>query len=260
MHDCIIRLWHLQAVRYREPRMSFSSFRVCFAALIACMLLSSCASQPALTPGSSHVVNSAGGLPAPDTTSASGAYEGVSEYRIGPQDLLTISVFGVPELNQDVRVNTGGNISLPLVGSIQAGGKTIQGLEQDIATRLSANYLQSPQVTVFIKEFTSQRVTVEGAVKKSGIFPITGRTSLLQVIATAGGLDDLGDPHALVVFRVIKGQKMAAVFDLEKIRHGAAEDPQIYGDDIVVVDISGSKSAMRRFFQAMPVLGMFRPF
>jgi polysaccharide export outer membrane protein len=239
--------------------MHLLGFRVRFAALLACMLLAACASQP-LTPGSSHVVTSAGGLPAPDTTSASGAYEGVSEYRIGPQDLLTISVFGVPELNQDLRVNTGGNISLPLIGSIQAGGRTIQELEQVIAAKLSANYLQSPQVTVFIKEFTSQRVTVEGAVKKSGIFPITGRTSLLQIIATAGGLDDLADPHALVVFRVIKGQKMAAVFDLEAIRHGAAEDPQIYGDDIVVVDISGSKSAMRRFFQAMPILGIFHPF
>lgn len=240
--------------------MYFMSFRVRFAALLACLLLAACASQQALTPGSTHVVASQGGLPAPDTTSASGAYEGVSEYRIGPQDLLTISVFGVPELNQDVRVNTSGSISLPLIGSVQAGGRTIQELEHEIATRLSANYLQSPQVTVFIKEFTSQRVTVEGAVKKPGIYPITGRTSLLQAIAISGGMDDLADEHALVVFRVVKGQKMAAVFDLEAIRHGAAEDPQIYGDDIVVVDVSGSKSAMRRIFQAVPIIGIFHPF
>lgn len=240
--------------------MFFNSIHIRLAALLTCLLLAACASQQALTPGSSHVVASVGGLPAPDTTSASGAYEGVSEYRIGPQDLLTISVFGVPELNQDVRVNTAGNVSLPLIGSMQAGGKTIQELEQDIASKLSAKFLQAPQVTVFIKEFTSQRVTVEGAVKKSGIYPITGRTSLLQVIATAGGLDELGDAHALVVFRVIKGRKMAAVFDLEAIRHGAAEDPQIYGDDIVVVDVSGSKSMLHRLIQAMPIIGIFRPF
>jgi polysaccharide export outer membrane protein len=240
--------------------MHLFRFRAWLVALLACVLLVACASERPLAAGSSHIVASTGGLPVPDTTSASGAYEGVSEYRIGPLDLITISVFGVPELNQDVRVNTGGKISLPMIGSLQAGGRTIQELEQDIATKLSANLLQSPQVTVFIKEFTSQRVTVEGAVKKSGIYPLTGRTTLLQVIATADGLDELANPHALVVFRIIKGQKMAAVFDLEAIRHGAAEDPQIYGDDIVVVDVSGSKSMMRRIFQAVPLLGMFRPF
>ena len=240
--------------------MHLFRFSTRLAALLACVLLVACASERPLAAGSSHIVASTGGLPVPDTTSASGAYEGVSEYRIGPLDLITISVFGVPELNQDVRVNTGGKISLPLIGSLQAGGRTIQELEQDIATKLSANLLQSPQVTVFIKEFTSQRVTVEGAVKKSGIYPLTGHTTLLQVIATADGLDELANPHALVVFRVIKGQKMAAVFDLEAIRHGAAEDPQIYGDDIVVVDVSGSKSMMRRIFQAVPLLGIFHPF
>jgi polysaccharide export outer membrane protein len=239
--------------------MRFSDFRVHLIVLLACTLFTACASQQGLTPGS-HVVASSASLPPPDTTSPTGAYQGASEYRIGPQDLLTISVFGVPELNNDVRVNTSGNISLPLIGSVQAGGRTIQELEQDIAAKLSVSYLQSPQVTVFIKEFTSQRVTVEGAVKKPGIFPITGRTSLLQVIATAGGIDELGDDHALIVFRVVNSQKMAAVFDLAKIRHGAAEDPQIYGDDIVVVDVSGSKSAYRKIFQALPIIGIFHPF
>ena len=238
--------------------MRLRGFRIGCVVLCLCAVLSACASAP-VTPGS-HVVASTSDLPPPDSTSATGAYQGASEYRIGPQDLLTISVFGVPELNQDVRVNTSGDISLPLVGGVQAGGRTVQELEHDIAAKLSTAYLQSPQVTVFIKEYTSQRVTVEGAVKKPGIFPLTGRTSLLQVIATAGGIDDLGDARALVVFRMVKGQKMAAVFDLEAIRHGAAEDPQIYGDDIVVVDVSGSKSAYRRFFQALPILGIFHPF
>ncbi len=238
--------------------MRFSDFRFRLILLLACAWLNACASQGVAT--GSHVVASSNSLPPPDTTSATGAYEGASDYRIGPQDLLTISVFGVPELNQEVRVNTSGHISLPLIGNVQAGGRTVQELEQDIAAKLSASYLQSPQVTVFIKEFTSQRVTVEGAVKKPGIFPLTGRTSLLQVIATAGGIDELGDDHALIVFRVVNGQKMAAVFDLAKIRHGAAEDPQIYGDDIVVVDVSGSKSAYRKIFQALPIIGIFHPF
>ena len=226
--------------------------------VLLCLLLGACASTSGMTAGTMRPVsNSPSVLAAPDTTTASGAYEGVSEYRIGPQDLLTISVFGVAELSQEVRVNSNGQISLPLIGSLQAGGRTIQELEKAIAGKLSAGYLQSPQVSVFVKEYTSQRVTVEGSVKKPGIYPLTGRTTLLQVIASAEGLDELADPRGIMIFRVVKGQKMIAAFDLQAIRHGSAEDPQVYGDDKVVVDQSGPKSRFRQIIQALPIIGVF---
>lgn len=230
--------------------------------LVLCIALSACSSSsPRMEAGTMRAVTNSGStLAAPDSTAASGAYEGVSEYRIGAQDLLTISVFGVAELSQDVRVSSNGQISLPLVGSLQAGGKTVQDLQKDLAQKLTEGYLQSPQVSVFVKEYTSQRVTVEGAVKKPGIYPLTGRTSLLQVIATAEGLDELADPRGVAVFRIIKGQKMVAVFDVPAIRHGTAEDPQVYGDDVVVVEQSGSKSAFHKFIQAIPLVGLFTLF
>ena len=103
-------------------------------------------------------------LPAPDTTAASGAYEGGTNYRIGAQDLVEVSVFGVKELNKQVRVNSNGQISLPLIGSVMAGGKTVPELEREISARYADGYLQNPQVAVFVKEFTSQRVTMGGAV------------------------------------------------------------------------------------------------
>src|SRR5690606_7709726 len=106
-------------------------------------------------------------------------------------------------------------------------------------------YLQSPQVSVFVKEFTSQRVTVEGAVNKPGIYPITGRTSLLQAVALSEGLSPLADPSAVIIFRTIGGQRMAALFDLREIRAGNMEDPQIYGDHIVVVDQYGGKAVIK---------------
>ena len=180
-----------------------------------------------------------------------------ADYRVGPQDLLEINVFQVPDLNRTVRVNTSGEISLPLIGRVQAGGRTVQEVEEDISGKLSKSFLQNPQVSVFVKEFTSQRVTLEGAVIKSGIYPITGQTSLLQAIAMAGGLGELADPKAVVIFRVIDGKKKAAVFDLKQIRKGTAEDPLIYGDDIVVVQESGSKSMFSRLLKAMPALGVF---
>lgn len=199
-------------------------------------------------------------LPPPDSTTAIGAYKGVSEYRIGPQDLLEISVFQVAELNRTVRVNTTGDISLPLVGVMKAGGRTVQELEADIAKNLDAKFLQNPQVTVFVKEFTSQRVTLEGAVKKPGIYPLTGRTSLLQAIAMAEGLDQLADLRGIIIFRTVDGKKMGARFDIKAIRSGAAPDPQVYGDDIIVIDQSGSKTAFRRFMESLPIFNVFRPF
>jgi polysaccharide export outer membrane protein len=228
------------------------------AMVLLCLLLGACASTSGMTAGTLRPVSNSPSLLAPtDTTAASGAYEGVSEYRIGPQDLLAISVFGVAELSQEVRVNSNGQISLPLIGNLQAGGQTIQELERAIAGKLSAGYLQSPQVSVFVKEYTSQRVTVEGAINKPGIYPLTGRTTLLQVIATGGGLSELADPRGIVIFREIKGQQMVAAFDLEAIRHGSAEDPQVYGDDKVVVDQSGPKSRFRQIIQALPLIGVF---
>lgn len=206
--------------------------------------------------GQSQAVS--GVLSAPDTTTASGAYEGSSDYRIGAQDLLEISVFGVQELNKEVRVNSNGQISLPLIGGVMAGGKTIPELESDLAGKYSNGYLQNPQVSVFIKEFTSQRITLEGAVVKPGIYPLTGRTSLLQAIALAGGVDDkIADLGGIVVMRQVGGKRQAAVFDLREVRRGVVQDPQLYGDDIIVVEQSGSKTAFRRFIESMPVLGVF---
>lgn len=227
-------------------------------ALFVVALLCGCATHGI---SSNPNVSAGGMLPAPDSTSKTGAYEGASDYRIGGQDLLQISVFGIDELSQTVRVNSNGQISLPLIGSVLAGGKTIPALEAEIASKLKKGYLQDPQVTVFIQEFASQRITLEGAINKPGIFPLTGKTTLLQAIAMAGGVDDkVADLKGVVVFRQVEGKRMGAVFDLARVRDGTMPDPQIYGDDIIVVEQSGSKSALRRFIETMPVLGFFRWF
>lgn len=204
-----------------------------------------------------NVRNAQASLPAPDTTSSSGAYEGGSDYRVGAQDLLEISVFGVDDLSHTARVNSNGQISMPLVGSVMAGGKTIPELETEIATKLRAGYLQNPHVSVFVKEFTSQRVTLEGAVKKPGIYPLTGKTTLLQAIAMAEGVDQLADLSGVVLFRQVDGKRAAAVYDLRQVRSGQLDDPQIYGDDVIVIEQSGSKTAWRRIIESIPVLGIF---
>ena len=225
---------------------------------LAAALLTGCASSSNLQAGTTRTVaSSTDALGAPDTMSASGEYTGGSEYRIGAQDLIEVSVFQVEDLNRTVRVNSNGQISLPLIGNVQAGGRTVEELEAQIAGLLTESYLQAPQVTVFVKEFTSQRVTLEGAINKPGIYPLSGRTTLLQAIAQAEGVTDLANLDGVVVFRTIDQQKMAAVFSLRQIRSGEAVDPQIYGDDVVVVDTSAAKSGLRRLLQAVPIFNVF---
>jgi polysaccharide export outer membrane protein len=226
--------------------------------LLFVAMLVACASSSRGKPGTSREVTTTGpSMAPPDTTSSGGAYTGVSDYRVGPQDLIEITVFQVADLNRTVRVNSAGQISLPLIGLVQAGGLTIPELERAIATKLEAKYLQNPQVTAFVKEFTSQRVTLEGAVAKPGIYPLTGRTTLLQAIALGGGVTNLADLRGVIIFRQIGGKRMGAVFDLKAVRGGNAEDPVIYGDDIIVIEQSGSKTAMRRILEAIPILNVF---
>lgn len=221
-------------------------------AMLFALLLLGCASG-----GGTRQVASGQALPAPDSTNAAGAYEGVSDYRLGAQDLIEVSVFGVEDLNKTVRVNSNGQISLPLVGGVMAGGRTIPELEAELAKRYADGYLQRPQVTIFVKEFASQRITMEGAVEKPGIYPLSGRITLLQAVAVAGGLEPLADLNGIVLFRKVDGKKMAAGYNMRDLRSGRTEDPQLYGDDIIVVEQSGSKSALRQFLQAIPAFGIF---
>jgi polysaccharide biosynthesis/export protein len=180
------------------------------------------------------------------------------DYRIAPLDLIEISVFGVQDLNRAVQVSSSGMISLPLIKTVKAGGLTQSELEQQIAKKLKASYLQEPQVSVFVKEYNSQRITVDGAVKKPGIFPIVGKVSLLQAIALAEGLGPVADPSAIVVFRTVGEKRMAARFDLKQVRSGQIDDPFLKAGDIVMVDESKARTMMRDISSALPITGLFQ--
>lgn len=180
------------------------------------------------------------------------------DYRIGSQDLLELQVFGVADLNRTVRVNSRGFISLPLIGMVQAAGLTSEQLETSLAKKLAKNYLQNPQVSLFIKEYTSQRVTVEGAVKKPGVYPLKGRTTLLQALATAEGLTSVADANGVKVFRTDPqtGNRTTLVFDLEKIRLGELRDPDVRNDDIVQVGESTGKSVAKQLIEFVLPFGL----
>jgi len=117
-----------------------------------------------------------------------------ADYKIGAKDLLEISVFGLEEMNKTVRVSEDGKITLPLLGEVEVEGLTKTELEKKLSQLLEEKYLQSPQVTVFIKEYQSKRISVLGAVGEPGPYELLGRQTLLQLISEAGGLtEDAGD-------------------------------------------------------------------
>lgn len=184
--------------------------------------------------------------------SAATSQPGNAGYKIGPQDVLEFAVFKAPELQRTVQVSETGSINLPLLGDQQASGRTATELEKDIAQRLGKKYLQNPQVSINIREYNSQRITLEGAVKKPGVYPLRGRSTLLQVIATAEGFTDIGDA-TVVIFRNDGGQRMVAKFDIASIRSGASSDPVLQAGDTIVAPTSFTKEAFATIMKALPL-------
>ena len=167
--------------------------------------------------------------------------------------MLDISVFKVPDLTKSVQVADDGTINYPLVGDIQASGKTAKELEQTLGQKLGAKYLHDPQVTVLVKEFNSQRVTISGSIKSSGVYSIKGRTSLMQLVAMAGDIDTSTDSGDIVIFRTVDGERSAAKFDIDAIKDGKAEDPQVLPGDVIVVDNSATKTALSNVMKVLPL-------
>jgi polysaccharide export outer membrane protein len=177
-------------------------------------------------------------------------------YAIGPSDVLEITVFKVPDLSKTVEVSDTGSINLPLVGEVPAAGRTAQQLERDLTARLGGKYLQDPQVTVYVKDHKSQRVTIQGAVKAPGMFPLSGRTTLLQGIALAGGRDKVSDSTVLIL-RQGGGRRQAAKFNVTAIEKGQAEDPVLQTGDVVVAGTSAIKQNFQNVLGVLGVAGRF---
>jgi len=176
------------------------------------------------------------------------------DYKIGPEDLIEISVFEEEKLNKTVRVSSQGNISLPLVGILRVKGLTANELEREVRDLLAEKYFQDPHVTVFIKEYRNQRISVIGAVEKPGAYDVTGPKTVLDVLGLAGGLkEDAGQLLFLIrppplEEKVGRDKKEAEletpktfVIDLEKLLMEGdltLNLPLIHGD-VINIPVSG---------------------
>ncbi|MCB2263528.1 MAG: polysaccharide biosynthesis/export family protein [Candidatus Thiosymbion ectosymbiont of Robbea hypermnestra] len=157
-------------------------------------------------------------------------------YRIRPYDLLEIRVFQADELSGNERVSGDGKIILPLIGGVSIVGLTPREAERKLAHVLRRAYLQDPQVDLFVAEYADQEITVSGAVHKPDVFPIKGRTSLMQAIAQAGGLERLAKEDEIIVFRG-QGTPQARIYivDFDAVRNGSLPDPVLVANDRILV-------------------------
>jgi polysaccharide export outer membrane protein len=179
-----------------------------------------------------------------------------TDYRISRQDILQIQVFQVNDLNSAVQVGQDGNIALPLVGRVEVAGRTTPEAEQIIADKLRQKYLQSPQVSVQVKAY-GKRITVSGATG-ARVLPDDGNTTLSQAIASSGGVAEIGNAGRIHVARVKDQHVQDNIYDLDDIQAGKAPDPLLHGGDIVVVEQSGVKVALKDLYALFP-LAIFAP-
>ena len=183
-----------------------------------------------------------------------------SDYRIAPMDTVSIKVFKMPDLSGDYEVDLTGQVSMPLIGNVPAAELTTVELDQRLTERLGEKYLENPDVSVGVKASTRRSVTVDGAVKTAGSYPVTGPMTLMQAVAAAGGTSEDANARRVAIFRTIDGKRQAAAFDLVSIRRGESEDPRVYPGDIVVIDGSSIKSLQKQLMSNLPILSIFRPF
>jgi polysaccharide biosynthesis/export protein len=222
--------------------------------MFSCLMLgavAACASTPPLTSSRNVTVVDASTLPPPTRADLSVAQR---PYLIGPFDKLAINVFGVPDLSGEVQADASGRVSVPLVGSVDAAGKTPTELAAVIAEGLRGRYVRDPQVTINLKDTVSQVITVDGEVREPGLYPVVGRMSLMRAVATAKGVSEFAKLEDVVIFRTVDNKKLAALYSLKAIRRGAYEDPEVFAGDVVVVGDSPSRRLFKDLASVSGVL------
>lgn len=181
------------------------------------------------------------------------------EYRLNPQDKLTIAVFREPDLSvTEAPIEISGGMVLPLIGHVQAAGKTSSELASEIESRLS-NYLVRPRVSVIVATSESLNVTVDGAVQEAGVYRMKGQTTLLQSIAMAKGASRTADLERVAVFRTIDGKRNGALFDVQMIQAGTQPDIVLQNGDYVMVGASNIRAVWYDVLSVLPAFALFVP-
>jgi polysaccharide biosynthesis/export protein len=197
---------------------------------------------------------------APPEAQGAAATRVAEEHRLAPFDRIKIDVYRRPELSvQNATVDAKGEIVMPLIGPVKAGGKTRDEFTTYLTAELAKDFV-NPNVTVTVLEQMSERVVLNGAVKTPGMLAVNGSTTLLQAITLGGGTDANADLRNVLVIRNIDNKRMGARYDFGAIRQGRAPDPEILPGDVIVVENSKIKSMWSQVLTSLPIIGLFTAF
>jgi polysaccharide export outer membrane protein len=157
-------------------------------------------------------------------------------YRIGPEDMLEISVWKEDALKKEVLVRPDGDISFPLAGDLHAAGRTVAELREEIAKRIE-KYIPEPVVSVLVVRVASNKIYVIGRVTKSGDYPSGRYVDVLQALAMAGGLTPFADEKDIRIIRRESGRDVVFPFDFRAVSRGEKleQNIRLQGGDVVVV-------------------------
>ena len=154
---------------------------------------------------------------------------------LGAGDVIEIRVYREKELSALYRVSEDGQFDFPLIGSVDARGKTTSALVGEITSRLEHGFLRNPQVSVFVKEFNSKKVFVLGEVKKPGTFRYENQMTIVQAVTLAGGLKALAARNRLILTRIEKGNEQKYEIPFDQISEGGVSNVFLQPGDIIFV-------------------------
>jgi polysaccharide export outer membrane protein len=199
------------------------------------VVLASLAAVLTLLPSSLVLAQSAP-APKPSDTPVSPAPFDPATYRVGPEDVLDISVWREDALKKEVLIRPDGGLSYPLIGEVQAAGKTVLEIRNEIARRLE-RFIPDPAVSVSVVKVGSQRIYVIGKVNKPGEFPVGRYVDVLQALSMAGGLTPFADANEIRVLRRDADREVVLPFEYARIVRGQKleQNVQLRAGDVVVV-------------------------
>jgi polysaccharide biosynthesis/export protein len=156
----------------------------------------------------------------------------VTNYIVGPQDVLAITLYDQQDLSGKYTVEADGTFTFPLIGRVRAGGLTLRDVEQALRTELANGFFKSPQISVSVEQYRSQRVFVVGEVRAPGSYPLVGDMTLIEALARAGSTTEHAAGEALIV-RSTDGSHTAGPVLPEQKESGA---------DVLRVDVKALQS------------------
>jgi polysaccharide export outer membrane protein len=155
-------------------------------------------------------------------------------YRVDVDDEILISVWHEPELSQTVTIRSDGMITLPLINDLKVAGLTTDEM-QTLLTEKMKNLVNDPQVTVIVKAVRSRKVYLAGNVARQGVYPISGHTTVLELLVEAGGLGTFAKTGSIYILRNENGKQVRIPFDYKKALKGKGANPELIPGDMVVV-------------------------